>query len=306
MTDDHGVVPVRLVTNPGSNLAPTMVERYRVHLTPQQIVVGGADHDTREPIELATVDRWVEGAKEHPHVVGSTAAEHVQLFRTLLAEEGPILVLTTSKKVIQTYEAARSARRSIHQLVSRDAVIRIVDCGATDFGVGLAVVLAGEALAAGRSVDEVVNLLERYAEHARMLWTLETLDYSVKSGRVTGIRAFLANILRVRPMVGFVDGEAKMVGRVKVRDDSGEALLDELEKSVPAGSRIALAVVHGDVLSAANDLVRAAQSRFDAAFTILRPLSPAVYLYSGKGTLAAIAVALDALPFAPPSPPAFD
>jgi len=41
---------MRIITNPGSNLTSAIVARYDVDVTPQQIVVDGVLHDTRDSI----------------------------------------------------------------------------------------------------------------------------------------------------------------------------------------------------------------------------------------------------------------
>ncbi len=292
----------RLVTNPGSNLTPAMIARYRVVLSPQHILVDGVDHDTREPIALSQVDRWVAEAREHPHVVGSSAAEMAHIFKQLVQDGESPLVLTTSQKIIRTYHAAQTAARLVDDVVAAGATIHIVDCGLTDLGVALPVLMAGEALAAGRDGASVLALLKAYAGRARMVWTLESLDYAVKGGRVSGLRAFLANVLRVRPLLAFVDGETVTTGKIKADADPGPALLDQLEATIPRGSRVWLAVLHGDSPDKAASLTQQAGERYEVVFQLVAPLSPSIYLYAGRGTVGLAAVAVADLPFEPPVP----
>lgn len=68
---------IRILTNPGANLPPEIIERYDIALTSSSIVVDGVTHDARDGVSLADVDRWVESATEHPFVLGTSAAEFV-------------------------------------------------------------------------------------------------------------------------------------------------------------------------------------------------------------------------------------
>jgi catechol 2,3-dioxygenase-like lactoylglutathione lyase family enzyme len=77
---------VRLITNPGSNLTPELIARYRILVLPQHIVVDGVVHDTRTSPTHGTVEQWVRDAKRWPETVGTTAAESIAGFQQSVRE----------------------------------------------------------------------------------------------------------------------------------------------------------------------------------------------------------------------------
>jgi DegV family protein with EDD domain len=293
-----------IVTSPGSNLGEDAVAAYGIHVTPQQIIVDDVAHDTREGVALETVDRWVRTARTHPHVVGTTAAEFVPILREAARREPDVAVIMTSRKVIGSHDAAVIAARKVRELPNlAHARIVVADTGVTDLGAGLACVLAAEAAAAGVGIDALPALLDAYRASVQFAFTVETLDYLVKGGRATAVRAFLANVLGVRPVVAFVDGELKVVSKMSTKAEPAQVLTESLEGSFGKGRRIWAGVFHGNAPAKAAVLTKELRRRFDVAFLCTRALSPSIYLHCGPGTLGVTAVPLDALPWKPAQPP---
>jgi len=295
---------MRIVTNPGSNLSPAAVERYDVHVAPQQIIVDGEAHDTRDGISFDVIDGWVRTAKVHPYVVGTTAAEFVAMFRELSVSDREILAVMTSRRIIGSHDAAVSAGRTLASHPgSEDVRVAVADSGVTDVGAGLATILAGESRRAGRSLDETAKLVDAYRRHVRFAFLPATLDYLVKGGRATALRAFMADLLRVRPIVGFVDGEVKPLTKVATKIDPAISLSTYVVKELREGRPAWIAVCHGGDPALAEALELELRKRLDVRFAYSRPLSPSIYLHGGPGSLSCAAVPIDALPWQPPTPP---
>lgn len=293
---------MRIVTNPGSNLSPQLLERYDVKLTPQVIVVDEKSYDTRGEVAFESIDLWVRTAKVHPYVVGTTAAEFVTLFREVGKLDGDILAVMTSRKVIGSHDAALSAAKTLASSGGAAPRVRVADSGMTDGGAGLATILAGEAMRAGRSADEAAALVEAFRTSASFRFIPATLEYLVKGGRATSVRAFLADLLSVRPVVGFVDGEVKAVDRVSAKEPAAKLLANLAVKEFGPGRAIWASILHGGVEPAALALEHELRERFEVRFAYVRPLSASIYLHAGPGALGYAIVPLDRLGWDPPAP----
>ncbi len=290
-----------IVTNPGSNLLGTEVERYSIRLTPQQIIVDGTAHDTRGGVGFEQIDTWVEGAKVHPYVVGTTAAEFVQLFQQVAADDRRILAVMTSRKIIGSHDAAVVAGNTLRNHPRYgDVEVTVVDSGVTDIGAGLACVLAAEARAAGKSTQEIVSIVNAYRERVKFLLSVETLDYLVKGGRATAFRAFFANLIGVRPIIGLSDGEVRLVDKVSTRKDPTVTLAARFADEVGAGRRVWAAVFHGGAAGKAGVLAAELRRVFDCNVLFTRAMAPSIYLHGGPGCVGAVVVPIDDLPWHPP------
>lgn len=136
---------MRLVTNQGSNLLPSITGHYDIDLVPQEIRVDGVSHDTRE-LGLEQVERWVEEGGAYPHVLGTSAAQFARYFVEAAKHDPEVLFIASSRKIVSTYDSALSAARALAQDRRYAEVdVRVVDTGMTDVGTALAVLVAAEA-----------------------------------------------------------------------------------------------------------------------------------------------------------------
>jgi DegV family protein with EDD domain len=294
---------VRLITNPGSNLTPELIARYKILVLPQHIVVDGVVHDTRTSPTHGTVEQWVRDAKRWPETVGTTAAESIAGFQQAVREgDTELVVVTTSKKIINSHASAERAKRTLLDSPQGEgARIAIIDTGVTDVGALLACMLAGEAIKARLSFAEVVSVVEAAVRELQVAFALEELTFAVKGGRASFLRAWVADILGVSPILAFTDGALNAVGRYKRRGDVAAAVLAQLQVRVPAGRRVWAAVGHSSDTGRAMLLRGELERVYDVAGCVLRPIAAGVYLKSGPGTLGAAIMPIDALPWKPPA-----
>ncbi len=295
---------MRIVTNPGANLGPALTAHYGITLSPQQIVVDGVAHDTREEIPLATVDEWVRTSKDHPHVLGTAAAEFAALFRQIAAEDQEIVAVMTSKKIIQSHQAAVSTLHALRSHPRYSSLkVSIVDTTVTDLGAGLIAVLAAEAKQAGLDFDAVTALCEAAAERVRMVLYVATLDNLVKGGRASFLRAWLANVLQVRPLIVFRDGELKPDARVSAKSDPTDGILEVVLREVPPSSRVWVGIAHGDNPVLSRTLAAALRRRFSVEWLRVSLIASSIYLHTGRGAVGVFVLPLDDLPWIPEHAP---
>lgn len=296
---------VRILTNPGSNLRAEVLRAYGIGLSEQSIVVDGVAHDTRERIPLDTIERWVEGARTHPHVVGTTAAETIAICRELAKQDDEILILTTSRKIIQTHAAAVTAAKVLASAPgTRDTKITIIDTGVTDVASALAVILAGECRLAGLRLGDTAAIVEKFIQQLTLAIVPQSLDWLVAGGRAGPVRAKLAEWLGRTPILGMVDGEIASLGLVSLRRSPDPEIVERLVAKLGRGRRVWVGIAHGAMPTLVAPLLDELRRHFDVAFAYTAPLSSSIYLHGGKGARLVGVGAIDELPlgFAPRTP----
>jgi DegV family protein with EDD domain len=125
----------------------------------------------------------------------------------------------------------------------------------------------------GTTDEEIDTLVERYRAGHRLLFTVDTLEFLARGGRIGRAAAFTGTLLNVKPVLGVVDGEVVPVKRVR----GSRKALDELvsrfvaETSDVATLRVALAhAAAPERMAALERLVRDARphAQVDAATTV--------------------------------------
>ena len=295
---------MRLLTNPGSNLTAELLARYNILLLPGHIVVDAVVHDTRTPQNHETLERWARESKKWPETVGTTAAQSIAGYQQAIREgDTELVVVTNATKTINSHASAERAKKTLLDSPQGKGVqIAVCDSGMLDGGALLACVLAGEAIKAGLPFHEVVNLLQAAARDAQMALAIEDLTFAVKGGRASFLRAWVADMLGVGPILGFNDGTPGVIGRYRRRADVATELVSQLQQRVPGRRRIWAAVIHSSDTGRAMRLRDELRSVYDVAFCVLRPITASLYLHSGPGSIGAAILPIDALPWTPPTP----
>ncbi len=296
---------MRIVTNPGSNLTPAEIDHYAIEIAPQRIIVDGIEHDTRPGIPLDVIDRWIRTAKAFPHVVGTTAGEFAQLFASVGRTTGEVVAVMTSRKIIQSHAAALAAARALADHPTHRALsIGVVDTGLTDLGAGLVALAAGEAAKANLPLDVTTDVLTKLALGSRAGLVVATLDNLVKGERASFLRAFVANFFDIKPLIGFVDGELKTIGKVSGKADPTLAIAKDLA-TIGAHRKVWVGIAHGNAPEKAERLLDHLKRELDVVHAVVRPLSSSIYLYTGPGAIFGCAMPIDGLAWTPPTPPDF-
>jgi len=281
---------MRIFTNPCMNLSPLLVQRYGVHLTPQHLVAHGESVDTRKGLSHTAIDAFADDPGEHPYpyVVGTTAQEFKSLFLQHLPEDPELLVVTSSRRIIKTFQAAQAAADVVKASQRfAGARVQVFDSMTTDVAAALLVIAAAEGARAGMRLSEVHSMLCTLRSGLRSVTHLPTLERALAGGRIGFLRAWLAQALDLRPLLTFDAGELVKVGTIKTSEDRIKAIVDKMETrtNLRPGQKVWAAVAHGSATADADALLDAARRRFDVAFSYVQPLSPSIYLHAGRGGL---------------------
>jgi DegV family protein with EDD domain len=297
---------MRILTNPGANLPDAVIDHYGIVMTSSNIVVDGEPHDCRSDVALEQVDGWVAQASEHPFVLGTSAAEFARYYLEIGEHDDEILVIVSSRKIIQSYDSARSAVRTLeNHPLGRKLKIRVIDTPSTDLGLGLPIVAAAEAARAGLGLDDTVDLVDSLSARGVFACIPRSLDNLVRGGRASFLRGWMARMLGLRPLLAFRDGEPQMAGKYSVKDDHPHELAEWIHLQLHGGPAW-IGVSHGGVPEDAERTAEELRSYFSAEYVLVRPITPTVYLHAGPKAIAAVVFPLADLPWTPPVPFAAD
>jgi DegV family protein with EDD domain len=275
---------VRIVTNPGSNLSPALIERYGIALTAQQIVADGAHHDTRALSTVEHVDALVRSAKAHPHILGTSASELVALFREAASRTRELVVVCTSRKLIGTYDAALAATRTLQSMpVYSDMHVSVIDSTLTDLGAGLVTLFCAESALMRKPRREIAEAARGLGERGCFYFVPSKFDYLLASGRASFMKAMTAQLLGKLPIITAHNGELHNSGTMQKSGDIPQTLLMQATKDYPLRQSIFAAITHAKHKDEADQLEALLREHYDVKCLIKRELAPAIYLATGEG-----------------------
>ena len=149
------------------------------------------------------------------------------------------VVLPLSGHMSGTVEAARAAARE----VGEDRVL-VLESGSVCVGLGLLALRLQERLERGCTAGEAAAAIERLSADHRCVFSLATLEYLQRGGRIGRAQAAPGSLLHVRPVLQIEDGEVAPATRVRGAHRVLPAIQEFLERHSDAGRPLRVAYGH--------------------------------------------------------------
>lgn len=173
------------------------------------------DHEYVDYEEL-TADKFYDMLEEDqslfPRTSMASTGKMLEFYQSL-KDEGcdTILFVTISSKMSGIYENAMIAKKMI------DGVdIHIFDSKSVGYIECMMIFKANEGYKAGKSIEEILDDLRYIRDNNKIYFAVSDLRYLVKNGRLSNAQAFMANILKIKPLLE-IDKEGKVVSIEKIR-----------------------------------------------------------------------------------------
>lgn len=168
--------------------------------------------------------------------------------------------------------------------------VTVVDTATVSLSAGLSALSAAAVARAGGSVDEVVAEARRAAHSSLCLFTVDTLEYLRRGGRVSDTKAALGDALGVKPVLGVIDGRVDQVERVRTSAKARIAVLDRIAAHAATLTRpvVGVMTLAGD--DAMSTAARAALAAHGTWPVVTATLSAVLAAHGGPGSLAVAVV----------------
>jgi DegV family protein with EDD domain len=122
----------------------------------------------------------------------------------------------------------QSARLAASSLPDRD--ISIVDTMQVSACLGMVVDGAARAAKAGRSKDEILDLIDAVRKKVRVYFVVDSLEYLHKGGRIGAAAHLIGNLLNIKPVLDIKDGLISPVEKIRGKSRALERMAQLLEE----------------------------------------------------------------------------
>jgi DegV family protein with EDD domain len=270
---------VHLVCDSTADLDPQFRAAHTVRVVPLKVIFG--EETFADGIDLTAEAFYARlGAPgPFPRTSQPTPAEFEAVFRELGADGGPIVCTTISSDLSGTYASATQARAALPELD-----IRVIDTRSVAPGHYAAVREGVRVVEGGGDADRVVAAIEAVQSTLRVLFTVETLEYLRRGGRIGGARAMLGSMLDIKPVLEIRGGVIEPVARVRTYPRAIDRVVDEFLGAAEAWGGAELIVAHADRPKIATALVERMRSQASGP-PALTMVGPVIGCHSGPGAI---------------------
>ncbi|MBW6454839.1 MAG: DegV family protein [Trueperaceae bacterium] len=228
-----------IITDSTCDLRADELATLKVRSVPLYVNFQGKVHRDWADIDPARIIAGVQAGADLPSTSQPSPEDFAKAYAEAVAAGATeILTITISSGISGTFQSAN--------LAAKDATVpvSIVDSQNASAGIAILVRQAARMRDAGASREAIVDVLESMKRHMMVLFSVGTLEYLQKGGRIGRAQAFLGGILKVRPILTLEDGKiapaakargtkkaiAEIVERIKAHaaQHQGELVLDFL------------------------------------------------------------------------------
>ena len=275
---------VRIVTDSTSDIPLEQAEALGITVVPLTVFFGEEAYLDGVELDNAGFYRKLQASKALPRTSQPSPANFQEAYIRLINEGADaILSIHLSSKLSGTYQSACTARDSLPDDVKR-IPIDIIDSQLISVGMSHAILKAAQEAQEGHSLEEIKAHVLDELSRTRVLAVLDTLEFVKRGGRIGGARAFLGNMLSVKPIVSLSDGVVVGVEQPRTRGKA-YARVAQLLSDIGQPEAIAVAQSSDEV---GQQLAQALKSIY-AGEILIYNLGAVLGTHTGPGT-AAVAV----------------
>jgi DegV family protein with EDD domain len=258
--------------------APQRFANWRV--VPLYVRFGDESYKDYVELDPAAFYARLRTAAETPSTSQPTPGDFLAVYEELDGYER-ILSLHIAGKLSGTIESARAAAKLLG-----DDRVRTLDSQSASAAIAMLGLAIQRRLERGTSDDEVEKLVERYRNASELLFTVDTLEYLARGGRIGRARAWAGELLNIKPILTIKGGEVIPVKRVR---GNRKAFL-EFESAFTSSTRDApslrVGIAQAEAPERAQALTELVQrTRPAAELELVTTLGPVVGTHSGPGTV---------------------
>ncbi|MEO5953874.1 MAG: DegV family protein [Chloroflexia bacterium] len=250
--------PVRVVTDSAADIPRDLARELGITVVPQRVHMGGNTYLDGIDISGEQFYHELETTRSVTTTSLPSLSSFEQAYKQLTRDGYDIVSIHMASKLSGTFNAALMA--STGDGIPEEA-IEVVDTHTLSMAEGWVAIEAAEAAQTGASIEEVVRAAENAIERVALYGALETLEYVVKSGRISKVPGTIGTMLSIKPILTTrPNGEAAILEKVRTRKKVLERIV---ELTAELGPLSRLAVMHGADPEGAAQLL-----------DMLRPLNP--------------------------------
>ncbi|MCC0683798.1 DegV family protein [Clostridioides sp. ZZV15-6383] len=213
---------IKLVCDSLCDIPDEISEKDYIEIVPLTVVFNYKEYIEGVDIKKEEFYKKVKEIKQIPKTSQATYMEFKEVFDKFTEEGYHIICLTGASNASGTFQSAMIAKNDVDE----NEKIHIFDTRNLSLGSGQYVIKACELLEEGLGFEEIIDELENTRSSVRLLFAPYTLDFLKQSGRVPVATALIGNMLNIKPIFFFDNGEAKLVNKVRGTKNIASKLVD--------------------------------------------------------------------------------
>jgi DegV family protein with EDD domain len=257
--------------------APDRFPNWRV--VPLYVLFGAESYRDYVDIGPAEFYERLRTSDELPTTSQPTPQDFLAAYEELGGYER-VLSLHVSAKLSGTFASAESAAGA------SEGRVRVIDTATASAAIAMLGLGIQRRLENGTTDDEVDALVDRFKREAGLIFTLDTLEFLARGGRIGRASSWAGQLLHIKPILTLAEGEVLPIKRVRGNRKAIQEFASAFKEGTADGPGLRVGIAHAEAperMAALAALVR--DIRPQAEIEVATSLGPVVGTHAGPGTV---------------------
>jgi DegV family protein with EDD domain len=167
-----------------------------------------------------------------------------------------------------------------------DERVRLIDSESASVAISMLALAVQRRLERGTTDEEVDALVAHYLATHGLLFTVDTLEYLARGGRIGKARAFAGQLMNVKPILTITDGEVVPLKRVRGNRKAFQEFVDALDSQTEDSPALRVGIAHADAPERLRELEKMVRDRRpQASIEQETSLGAVIGAHAGPGTV---------------------
>ena len=272
---------VYIVTDSTADLTEEEVKQFEISIVPMNISIDDENYIDGVTITKEEFKQKMIASAELPKTAQPSIGRFVEVYDELGKNGDSVISIQMMRSISGTVDAARQAADITETNVT------VVDSDFTSRSMGMIVKEAAKAAQEGKTVEEILEIVEDAKKRTTLYLTVVNLDNLIKGGRISQLMGMFSNLLNIKLFLQVIHGKIEIIqkGRgLKSLQKKYEEIFEEM-KAVPSGIQ-EIGIMHAG-LSEFNEgnITRVRELFPDVPLTIVTT-SPIIMSHTGVDAMA--------------------
>jgi DegV family protein with EDD domain len=260
---------------------PEAPQRFaNMRVVPLYVRFGEESFRDYEELSPAEFYARLRTAPELPTTSQPTPQDFLQVYEELAGYER-IYSLHISSKLSGTFASASLAAGE-----AGTGRVRLIDTETASVAIAMLALDIQRLLEHGTTDEQIDAIAERHRRDTGLLFTVDTLEFLAKGGRIGRAKALAGSLLNVKPILTIADGEVLPLTRVRGRKKALEEFRKRFEAGTTDDGRLYVGIAHAEAPDTVEELRALVQAaRPGADIELVSPLGAVVGTHAGPGTV---------------------
>ncbi len=278
----------KIFTETSAGLTKEVIDQYDIGVVALSFIKDGELYNA----EIVGTEKYYKDFyemlrnKDNLSTACANTESFIDAFEPHLKNGRDILYIGFSSGLSATYSCAKSAIEILREKYKERKIYEI-DSLLASLGQGLLVYNAATMSVEGKDIETVYNWALDNKQKINSLFTVKTLSYLARGGRVSKMSYAIGTVVDIKPLM-YVSCEGKLLayGKVIGRKRSILSIADKVSKTIIDAKNQTVFISHGDCIDDAKLLAKLIEEKTGAKNFLFNYIDPVIAVHSGPDTLA--------------------